>query len=108
MSSDDRLYSLGFFQNQYDYVDVVEETSQTIDADSQSDLITYYLTLDKQGYMTVRTVYTIWDVLGEIGGLIDMLSYMAMLVISIINIFVGKGLSKYLLSTLFFKQKKTS
>ena len=53
--------------------------------------------------MTVRTIYTIWDVLGEIGGLIDMLSYMAIPVIGAINIIFGNGLSKFLLSNLFLK-----
>ena len=65
--------------------------------------MSYHLTLGKEGYMTVRTIYTIWDVLGEIGGLIDMLSYMAIPVIGATNIIFGNGLSKFLLSALFLK-----
>ena len=103
VQSDDRLLSLGFDPKEYDYVDVVEDFSQEFAAHRSGELLSYYLTLGKEGFMTVRTIYTIWDVLGEIGGLIDMLSYMAIPVIGAINIIFGNGLSKFLLSNLFLR-----
>ena len=56
----------------------------------------------------VRTIYTIWDVLGDIGGLIDMLVLLGKPLIHLVNFTLGLGIRKFLTESLFMKQKKTN
>ena len=55
---------------------------------------------------TVRSVYTVWDVLGDIGGLIDMFKILAQPLVDFINTLVGTGLTRFLLQAIFVKQGK--
>ena len=57
---------------------------------------------------TVRNVYTIWDVLGDVGGLIDMFRILALPIVTFANMLVGTGLTRFLLQAIFFNQSKTS
>ena len=56
----------------------------------------------------MRSVYTIWDVLGDIGGLIDMLYLLGKPVLIILQVILGSGMSQFLLKSLFVVQKKTN
>ena len=69
-SHDVRL--LGVFPRKYEYLSV----RQTLERESSlaNQLKNrVYISLDTDAIETVRSVYTIWDALGETGGLIDIL-----------------------------------
>ena len=55
-----------------------------------------------------RQIYTIWDFLGEVGGLMDMLKLIGQPLISLIHIIFGSGLSRLLFRSLFMVQCKNS
>ena len=48
-----------------------------------------------------RTVYSIWDFLGDVGGLFDMLARLGGLLAAAISRLSGSGLSMYLITSLF-------
>lgn len=52
-----------------------------------------------------RAVYTLFDFLGDIGGLLDMMTYLAQIVWSIVYRVSGSELSKYLIGMLFFTDR---
>ena len=45
----------------------------------------------------VRSVYTFWDFLADVGGLIDMFKILVNPLVAFINMLVGTGLSRFLL-----------
>ena len=48
-----------------------------------------------------RAIYTIWDMLGDIGGLFDMLCLLASPLIQFISLIVGSGVDNHLIQLLF-------
>ena len=62
-----------------------------------------------QDYSTVeysRAIYTIWDLLGDVGGLNDMLKQLGAPLVSLLSFIVGSGLENHLIQLLFKVQKK--
>ena len=57
---------------------------------------------------TVRSVYTIWDVLGDVGGLIDMFKILALPLVTFVNMLFGTGLTRFLLQAIFVNPGKIS
>ena len=62
-----------------------------------------YIGLNFDAIEEVRTVYTFWDVLGDIGGLIDMLVLLGQPLIYLLNLIMGTGIRKFLTESLFMK-----
>ena len=52
-----------------------------------------------------RAVYTVLDLLGDIGGLLDALMYLGQIVLAIIFKFSGSEIYRYLIMMLFVKKK---
>ena len=106
VESDHRVRSLGIAPEKYEYLSIVQtlenESKATV---SLSDII---ITLDMDAVEIVRNVYTIWDALGDIGGLIDILRLLGQPFISFIQVLWGVSLSHLLLKSLFKVQKKTN
>ena len=61
------------------------------------------ISLEEDAILEVRTIYTIWDVLGDIGGLIDMLVLLGKPLIHLVNFTLGLGIRKFLTESLFMK-----
>ena len=53
-----------------------------------------------------RTIYGVWDFLGDVGGLFDMLRLIALHIISLSESLFGNGLSRYLIAALFKTENK--
>ena len=52
-----------------------------------------------------RAIYGVWDFLGDVGGLYDMLRLLAEPILAIISVLVGSGLDRFLIRSLFKKEK---
>ena len=73
--------------NYFDYFKAIED-----EEDSQTDLLNQLtITLDLDSTEHVRSIYTIWDALGDIGGLIDMLCLLCKPLIILYHAIVGNG-----------------
>ena len=46
-------------------------------------------------------IYTIWDVLGDVGGLMDMLRHIGLPIIALLKVFFGNNLGRFMLNKLF-------
>ena len=55
------------------------------------------ISLEEDAILEVRTIYTIWDVLGDIGGLIDMLRLLVMPIVALLNFSFSIGINRFLL-----------
>lgn len=64
--------------------------------------LAYNINLDKIKHS--RSVYTLWDMLGDIGGLFGILQLFARHLLSLIATVFGSGVDRYLTSKLFKKQ----
>ena len=77
--------------------------------ESETDLLNQLtITLDLDSVEHVRRVYTIWDVLGDTGGLIDMLCLLCKPLIILYHGIVGSGMTRFLIQSLFVLQKKVN
>ena len=56
----------------------------------------YYIIIDPDAVEITRQVYTIWDALGDIGGLMDMLRLIGYPLIGLANLLFGSGLYQFL------------
>ena len=70
-------------------------------------IMEYYITIDPDAIEITRQVYTIWDALGDIGGLMDMLRLIGYPLIGLSNLLFGSGLSQFLFAALFKVQSKS-
>ena len=57
----------------------------------------------KESYET-RAIYTFWDLLGDVGGLYDMLKLLGQLIITCVQLYSGSNLNQYLVSHIFKKE----
>ena len=103
MESDDRLLNLGLMPSTYDYIKYNKpyEFGEEFEEDYLDELIGLVITLDHDAIEEKRSIYTIWDVLGDIGGLIDMLYLLGKPFIFLSNIVAGSGMSRHILKSLF-------
>ena len=53
-----------------------------------------------------RSIYTLWDFFGDVGGLFDMLKLISQTLLSFVYSIIGSGLDKFLLERLFTLDKK--
>ena len=51
--------------------------------------------------MHSRSIYTFWDLLGDIGGLFDMLRLIIKPLITLVSLAFGTGLETYLVQAIF-------
>ena len=54
-----------------------------------------------------RSIYTIWDLLGDVGGLLEMLKLLASPLVTMFTLLSGAGLEKYIHESLFKVQRKS-
>ena len=60
-----------------------------------------FFTMGENEKHHTRTVYSLLDFLGDIGGLSDALSKIGSIIFGIVQLFTGSGLSQYLLKNIF-------
>ena len=48
-----------------------------------------------------RSVYTVWDMFGDVGGLFDMLSYIGQWLVGLISFVAGSPLNRFIFARLF-------
>ena len=72
-------------------------------SEAKGYLVDFFIGLSEDAVQTVRSVYTIWDVLGDIGGLIDMFKILAQPLVALSNLLIGSGMARFLLQAIFVK-----
>ena len=60
-----------------------------------------HIGLELDAINKTRQIYTTWDVLGDVGGLMDMLRLLGLPIIAIIKVFFGNSLNRFMLNKLF-------
>ena len=53
-----------------------------------------------------RSIYTMWDFLGDVGGLFDMLRLLAEPLVKMFSVIFGSRLDRFLLAALFKKERR--
>ena len=81
----------------YEYFKYTEGFEEELLENSSGILNELYITLNRNAIEQVRSVYTIWDVLGDIGGLIDMLYLLGKPVMIFLHVILGSSMSQSLL-----------
>ena len=61
----------------------------------------FIVTLEPDAIREVRQIYTLWDALGDIGGLADMLQLIGWPIVAFANAIFGSGINRSLLQQLF-------
>ena len=61
--------------------------------------------LEFNAVVETRQIYTIWDFLSDVGGLVDVLKLLGYPVISFIQLILGNGLSRLLIKSIFKIQR---
>ena len=64
--------------------------------------------MDKDTVEIKRSIYTIWDFFGDLGGFNDFMQILGAILMSISTIFKGSGLDRFLVEQLFYQEKKSS
>ena len=72
LESDDRLFSLGFKTHEDSFVSYYQAEESTF-TQNEGIILTAYVNLEEDALDISRQIYTVWDVLGDVGGLADML-----------------------------------
>ena len=53
-----------------------------------------------------RSIYTIWDFFGDVGGLFDMLAILSQPIFVFLTMIMGSGLDRFLIETIFTVQRR--
>ena len=68
-----------------------------------------FFELDQDKVKHTRTVYSLWDVLSDIGGLFEILQYMAKTIVTLVSTLTGNQLNRFLIGSLLkFESKSRS
>ena len=97
------MLDIGFGLDRYTYYSI-ERLPDSIDSDDFITKIAFDISPDIE--LHTRAIYNIWDFLGDIGGLFDMLRLMASPIIAFSATIFGNGLHRYLIKSLFRIEKK--
>ena len=93
--SEQSFESLGFREgNEYEFFELMDrESQQNYYLDGA-----YYLYLQLKSDILVhkRSIYTFWELLGDVGGLLEILKLLASPIIFLANVSFGSGLNAYL------------
>ena len=95
ISSNQRLFSLGFDHNSYTYYSINKVETTFNEGFKHPYSSVYQLNPDK--IILSRNIYGIWDFFGDVGGLFDMLRYLAYPILYFTTVLVGSGLEQYLI-----------
>ena len=57
-----------------------------------------HIGLELDAINKTRQIYTIWDVLGDVGGLMDMLRLIGLPIIALIKVFFGDNMGRFIVS----------
>ena len=101
--SQDRYTSLGFIEDHYVFYDVEDHLNTKIEERALKLLIMASNDVKENS----RSIYTIWDLLGDVGGLYDMLKLISQAVVSLYSMTVFSDLDSFLHESLFSVQRKT-
>ena len=100
LESDDRLWSLGFMPLQKEFFKFKSIYERTLHID-HGFLYQLHIGLELDAVNKTRQIYTIWDVLGDVGGLMDMLRLIGLPIIALIKVCFGNSLNRLMLHKLF-------
>lgn len=74
IESEQSMFGLGFSSQSYTYYSV-EKGDEGVSAPFQFVTISFKMSADRENHK--RTIYGVWDFLGDVGGLFDMLKIFA-------------------------------
>ena len=102
LESDSKLLSLGLFPFEGDFISykkIHEFGGLEWDQYSQYAglMKLFVVSLETDAVREVRQIYNIWDVLGDIGGLTDMLQIICWPILTFVNSTLGSGISRAVL-----------
>ena len=96
------MFSLGFRSKSYTYYST--EKGLTFESEDAELMLGFQMGTDQ--VMHTRAIYGVWDFLGDVGGLKDMLMLLAEPVVALFTALFGNGLDRYLVSILFKKKNR--
>ena len=82
---------------------IVKYLTNALDPDL---LFNLYVTMSPDVIIEERSIYTFWDLLGDIGGLFGSLTFLGSLYMWTINLIFGSKMSQYITAELFKFERK--
>ena len=95
------LYDLGFGGNDHNYKFFETSVKDNWPKTTENKPIEIWFEIESEMLVHARTVYTFYDLLGDVGGLSSTLWMISAYVVSISNALFGSGLSKFLTAEIF-------
>ena len=100
IQSEQKFESLGFGDaDQYKFYELVTYAEGTHDEGDGAYMIS--ISLDDDILEHKRSIYTLWDMLGDIGGLFDMLKVLTYIPLSFSGLLLGSGIDQTINESLF-------
>ena len=103
VSSEENLLNLGFSENSYEFFE--PERALTLDYTLEG-FYEAMIIMNSNLHLHHRSIYTIWDFFGDVGGLFDMLALLATPIFWFVTLIIGSGSDRFLIKTLFKVQRK--
>ena len=94
VSSEENLLNLGFSENSYEYFQ--PERALTLDY-TLKGFYEAMIIMNSNLHLHHRSIYTIWDFFGDVGGLFDMLKLIKSPFVSFFSFLFGIGLETHLI-----------
>ena len=106
IESEQRFLGLGISSDDYKFISTEPEfLSSEVFADDTVYSFNFAVSLDL--VLHHRAIYSVWDFLGDVGGLFDMLKFLAYPITLFFSTLIQTGVDQYLLSTLFQMDKSS-
>ena len=106
LESEEAYWSLGFNEREQEFWTMKESEIRT-NYTSRKDMVANMLILLELDTVTeMRTIYGVFDFLGDVGGLLDLLQLFAGINVRLFAWVAGSNLNIFLIETLFKKDQK--
>ena len=74
-------------------------------ATTQNAFLDFVFLMSTDQTIHSRSIYTVWDFLGDVGGLFDMVKLLIQPLVTLSSALLGTGLHRYLISALFKRER---
>ena len=96
LESEERYLGDGFLPREAEWFELIENIKYNDGWDTHSIAgFAYQISMDTKQYS--RSVYSVLDFFGDVGGLFDMLNLIGQVFISIFSVILGNGLDRFLI-----------
>ena len=107
IESEETFLNLGFSLKELDFFSITHAPA-ALNKESLNLVFRVNYSMNPDQVIYERSIYTFWDLAGDVGGLFDFLKLVGFQLTTFVSFLTGSGLDRFLVSKLFLREQRKS